>query len=310
MHYAARLNSFINSDNKDILTAIEEVAQTGTVTKIDLNYPEHFESVSLDEIQRAMAEHHLTLGSLNMRFKQMFINGAFSNPLVEIRRKAIELTLQAAQICKALNGYQVIVWLAYDGYDYSLQMNYSRVWDYLVNAFCEVCQKSEVRIAIEYKPYEERGFSLLDSFGTTLALIHDCNTQNLGVVLDFCHMLMKRENPAFAASYLLDRGLLYGVHLNDGEGNTDNGFMTAMSNPWKTIELLYYLKKYKYNGVIYFDTFPRRESPGEELCANKEMCEHLLTMLNSETMKLIENASEKQDAIELQKIAVKLLRGI
>ena len=58
---------------------------------------------------------------------------------------------------------------------------------------------------------------MIDSFGTTMYMLQAVNKKNLGVTLDFCHMLMKSENPAFAAALLLEKGLLYNVHLNDGE---------------------------------------------------------------------------------------------
>ena len=48
----------------------------------------------------------------------------------------------------------------------------------------------EIKISIEYKPYEERNFAMIDSTGMTLYLLEEINRKNVGCTLDFCHMLM------------------------------------------------------------------------------------------------------------------------
>jgi xylose isomerase len=242
------------------------------------------------------------MNALNMRFKRPFLRGAYANPSAEIRREAEALTEKAAQVCRDMGGDLIIIWLAYDGYDYAMQMDYPQAWNQLVQTLCTLCRDRRLRFAIEYKPYEERGFSLLDSYGTTSCLIRETGAQNLGMVLDFCHMLMKKENPAFAASLLLSQGKLYGVHLNDGEGHCDNGFMVGMCHPWKTLELLYYLKKHAYEGVVYFDTFPVRESAEDELAANIAMFEQLWALLDASAMQAIAQASANQDGMAVQRI--------
>ena len=48
--------------------------------------------------------------------------------------------------------------------------------------------------------------------------------------------------------------------------------IVASVHPWKTIELFYYLMKYDYQDVIYFDTFPKREPAAEECRLNRQIC--------------------------------------
>ncbi len=302
MHYAARLNSFISPASHGVLEALARIGAIEGVTHVDLNYPEHFETVSVPQMRKALEKHGLKMNALNMRFKRPFLRGAYANPSAEIRREAEALTEKAAQVCRDMGGDLIIIWLAYDGYDYAMQMDYPQAWNQLVQTLCTLCRDRRLRFAIEYKPYEERGFSLLDSYGTTSCLIRETGAQNLGMVLDFCHMLMKKENPAFAASLLLSQGKLYGVHLNDGEGHCDNGFMVGMCHPWKTLELLYYLKKHAYEGVVYFDTFPVRENAEDELAANIAMFEQLWALLDASAMQAIAQASANQDGMAVQRI--------
>ena len=285
-----------------MLEALARIGAIEGVTHVDLNYPEHFETVSVPQMRKALEKHGLKMNALNMRFKRPFLRGAYANPSAEIRREAEALTEKAAQVCRDMGGDLIIIWLAYDGYDYAMQMDYPQAWNQLVQTLCTLCRDRRLRFAIEYKPYEERGFSLLDSYGTTSCLIRETGAQNLGMVLDFCHMLMKKENPAFAASLLLSQGKLYGVHLNDGEGHCDNGFMVGMCHPWKTLELLYYLKKHAYEGVVYFDTFPVRENAEDELAANIAMFEQLWALLDASAMQAIAQASANQDGMAVQRI--------
>eukprot|EP00798_Chlamydomonas_sp_ICE-L_P028483 gene28483-31635_t len=47
--------------------------------------------------------------------------GAFSNPDPGVRRRAVELTIEGCQCARLLGAQELIVWSAYDGYDYHLQ---------------------------------------------------------------------------------------------------------------------------------------------------------------------------------------------
>ncbi len=309
MHYVARINSFMDAQHTTTSEAIRRIGAAGIADCVDINYPEHFECDSEEAIRNALTANHLKLHAMNMRFKHPFLRGVYTNPSERLRNEAVEMTQKAAEICKRLGGRLVIIWLSFDGYDYSFQMDYEASWQLLVDAFRAVCTDETLQYAIEYKPYEERGYALLDTFGTTCSLIRDTGLKNLGVVIDFCHMLMKKENPAFAASYLLSKGLLYGVHLNDGEGWTDNGLMVGMSNPWKTLELLYYLKRAGYDATIYFDTFPIREDAEKEFAANRSMFERMWKLLDEKAMAAIQEAMKAQDAMMVNRVFQSVLSG-
>ncbi|MFO8080362.1 MAG: NADH-ubiquinone oxidoreductase-F iron-sulfur binding region domain-containing protein [Armatimonadota bacterium] len=72
----------------------------------------------------------------------------------------------------------------------------------LVDGLKEVANAHpDMRISIEYKPYEPRQFYFISDIGTALLAIEDTGCDNLGVTLDFAHMLMKKENPAFSAGF-------------------------------------------------------------------------------------------------------------
>ncbi len=79
---------------------------------------------------------------------------------------------------------------------------------------------------------------------------------NLGVTLDFAHMLYADEQPAFAAALVARHSRVLGLHLNDGYAKRDDGLMVGAVHPQQTIELLRQVRRDGYAGPIYFDTFP------------------------------------------------------
>ena len=271
MKYATRINSFLRT-GQTVEQALCEIGRIEGVDFVDMNYPEHFKGYTVERIGEILAENGLQLNAMNMRFRNEYLAGAFDNTDESIRRKAVQLCKDAARVCSQLNGRQCIIWLGFDGFDYSFQKDYVQAWKWLVSSFREVCRSVDCKVSVEYKPYEERVFAMIDSWGAAWKLMEDVNCDNFGVTLDFCHMLMKKENPAFAAALLLEKGKLFGIHVNDGEGSTDDGMIVGSVHPWKTMELFYYLMKYDYQDVIYFDTFPKREPATEECRLNRQIC--------------------------------------
>ena len=66
---------------------------------------------------------------------------------------------------------------------------------------------------------------------TTLLAIREIDRPNLGVTLDFAHVLYADEMPAYAAALVARHSRLLGVHLNDGYGKRDDGLMVASVHP-------------------------------------------------------------------------------
>lgn len=305
MKYATRVNSFLRN-NKDLKNVICEIGKIDGIDYIDLNYPEHFLIYSVVEVKEILAMNGLRCNAINLRFRDKYLNGEFGNNNHEISEEAIKLCRESVDVCKALDGDQMIIWLGFDGFDYSFQIDYVKVWNQVVKAFQIVCDYTELPVSIEYKPYEERVHCLIDSFGTTMLMLEDIKRENLGVTLDFCHMLMKKENPAFATAWLLERNKLFNMHMNDGEGSTDDGLMVGSVNLWKTIEVFYYLKKYDFKGVVYFDTFPKREEASEECIANIRMCHKIEKMIEDYGMDKIGQIIQENNAVAVNNMMVSM----
>ena len=307
MKYATRLNSFLTKD-VDVEAAIRQIVATGCVEYVDLNYPEHFTN-SVPQVGALLDELGLKLNSVAMRFRAGYLHGEYTNRDPEVRRAAIELTKEGIEATAELGCDLVTIWLGFDGYDYAFQKDYREGFDLAIQAFDELAQhRSNVRLSIEYKPYEERAHALISHTGTVLHVLDRVGKENVGATLDFCHMLMAGDQPGFGASLLLSEQKLWGIHLNDGYNRVDDGLMVASVHPWETAELLYYLLRYDYQGVIYFDTFPRREDPSAEVVANVKIVDRLIEKITAYGIDNITDVIQKQDGIKSHELLYDLLK--
>ncbi len=152
------------------------------------------------------------------------------------------------------------------------------MWDSTIDALQTVADHNPaIDIAIEYKPNEPRAYALMPDAATTLLAVREADRPNIGVTLDFAHVLYADEMPAHAAHLIARHSRLLGVHLNDGYGKRDDGLMVGTVHPIQTVELFVELAKTGYDGVIYFDTFPDQGGldPVHEARTNLALVERL-----------------------------------
>ena len=285
--YAARLNAFKigaaeywPGRNRVTTLDLVERAATAGLDAADLNYPDHFEGTDARELAAGLDGSGVTLNGLAMRYYSDpgFKLGAFTHPDAAVRRAAVDVTREGIDACAAMGGNLMTLWMGQDGFDTSFQMDYAAAWDRTMEALHAVCaHDASVDIVIEYKPNEPRAFALMPDVATTLLAVKECGANNLGVTLDFAHVLYADEMPAHSAALVARHSRLLGVHLNDGYGKWDNGLMVGTVHPIQTVELMVELVAQGYDRAIYFDTFPDHSGldPVAEARANIDTVERL-----------------------------------
>jgi len=317
--YAARLNAFAvgaeTSGKPTIADLLARAAQVDGLDAVDLNYPDHFADLPSDDIAAVLSENGMSLNGLAMRYytNPGFRMGAFTNPDPQIRQNAIDITRDGIDTLARMGGRLMTLWMGQDGFDYSFQADYGAMWDHAIEALAAVADHNpEVDIAIEYKPNEPRAFSLMPDVGTTLLAIQETGKANLGVTLDFAHVLYADEMPAHSAHLVARHSRLLGVHLNDGYAKRDDGLMVGTVHPLQTLELLVELQRIGYDGVLYFDTFPDHGGldPVAEARANIELVERLRDVARSLVTHVpLTSAIARQDATESMRIVAEVLYG-
>ncbi|RYE87239.1 MAG: hypothetical protein EOP19_04765 [Hyphomicrobiales bacterium] len=321
--FATRLNSFASSQHTywpdlkgkpSMLQMAERAATAKGLTDLDLNYPDH---VSEDPVAvgRRIGDIGLAVNGLAMRYytNPAYKLGAFTNPDEAVRREAIELTKRGIDAARAMGSNLMTIWLGQDGFDYNFQVDYAQVWAWEVEGIREVAAHDpECMISIEYKPNEPRSYSLLPDAATTLLAIQEAGSPNLGVTLDFAHVLYADEQPAFAAALIHRKSRLLGVHLNDGYAKRDDGLMVGAVHLRATLELLRQIRRDGYDGALYFDTFPDASGldPVAECEVNIATVNRLLAVADSlEGDNRLGDALARQDAVASQAIVNAALIG-
>ena len=302
---ATRLNSFRLKAGATTGTAeaLRAVAKVDGINAVELNFPQHFVGET-DDLLTLASDLGLAVTALNLRYDGPdFQLGAFTHPLAANREKAIGISMDAAELAAKRGLDHVILWMGPDGYDYPFQADYAALWTMEIDGFRRVAQVApQVRVSVEYKPSDPRRFSLIRNMGEALAAVRDVDAKNFGVTLDYCHLLMATENPAFAAALALAKGKLFGVHINDGYGPADDGLMVGTVSLWQTLELLWQIKKGGFSGTIYFDTFPDRLDPARECAANVAMMRRLERILDRIPAAELTQAQKQQDAVAAARI--------
>jgi xylose isomerase len=283
---------------------LRAVARVPGLTAVEMNYPQHLLGTSEDAVVQALAETGLALTALSLRFEGSdFLDGAFTSPRVESRQRAIRLGQEAVEMASRLGVPHVNLWMAYDGFDYPFQVDYERLWAAEVEGFRQVAAHDPaIRVSVEYKPVDPRCTALIRGMGEALLAVRDVGLPNFGVQIDFCHSLMAREQPALAAALALRDGRLFGVHLNDGYGTADDGLLVGSVHLWQTLELLATLRRYDYQGTIYFDTFPVREYPAGESAANIARVRALESILDRLDLERLADLQARHDALAVQSL--------
>jgi xylose isomerase len=320
LKFATRLNSFASGaylywqDLKGKPTALQMIQRAATVeglTHLDLNYPQHM-SADINTMRQQIADVGLAVNGMQMRWDAPeFKIGAFTNPDPLIRRKAIDLTKQGIDAGREFGAKLMTLWMGQDGFDYCFQADYKRIWEDAVGAVREVAEyASDFDISIEYKPNEPRAYSIFPNMATCLLAIDEAGCDNVGVTLDFAHVLFANEIPAFSAAMVARRARLMGLDLNDGWGKRDDGLMVASVNPRATLEFLWQMQRDGYQGAYYFDTFPDASGldPVREAQVNIATVKRLLKLsekLNNNSQ--LELAIKNQDAVTSQQIVNDIL---
>ena len=299
--FATRLNSFRSSaaGKVKVADAIRAIADVPGISAVELNYPQHFVASDGEDILRHAADAGLAITALNLRWDgPEFVLGAFTHPDAASREAAVRVASEAVDLAATKGIDHVILWMGPDGFDYPFQADYRALWEMEIEGFRRVAERNPaIRVSVEYKPSDPRRVSLIRSMAESLLAVADVGLPNFGVTLDLCHVLMAGEQPAAVAAMAIQRGKLFGVHLNDGYGPADDGMMVGSVHPWHILELLLEMRRGGFTGTIYFDTFPDRVDPAAEAAANVQAIRRYERMLDRVPLAELDRLRAAQDAV-------------
>jgi len=248
--------------------AIKKVAKIEGIKAVEFMSTDFDDSP--EKISSVLKENNLQVaGVLVNTFSRRWKLGSLSNQDPDLRKNAIEEVRRTVKISNELECDDIALWLGSDGFDYTFQVDYQKQWALLLETIGELAEEfPNKRFALEYKLKEPRKYLFVSSAMKALWVAKKLGKDNVGVLVDFGHALMSKENPAEAICILSEEKKLFGIHFNDAYREWDDDLVAGSVNLWDTLEFIYYLDKIGYEGWLSFDIFPFRmdASRAVELC--------------------------------------------
>jgi xylose isomerase len=306
---------FLGGGYKEQVTLDETFAQAGSISQVEgveLVGTWDIRADNVQAVKQLLDEHQVRLVSIipDHFSQKKWGRGAFTSRDPGIRREAVDHTKEMIDVLVELGGELINIWPGQDGYDYILQGNYDRAYDWFVSGVAECAgHNSEVKIALEYKPKEPRNFSYLARWADTLVLAQDTECRNVGVTIDVGHSWVGGENPAEAIYRLARTGRLFHMHFNDNHTAWDDDMIVGSVHTVHYIEMLYWLRKTGYEGWCSMDQYPYREDARSALAESIEWLHALERRLEQYGMGEMEKLIEAGDATATSRELRKLLLG-
>lgn len=235
-------------------------------------------------------------------------NGSIASNDNKIRKQAIQEIKKSIDWAAELGCDYVDVWPGQDGYDYPFQADYLDAWKRLRDAIEECAQYNKnVKVLVEYKIKEPRTHCFVSNVSKVLLLLQ--GIKNTGCLLDVGHSLAAGENMAEAASLLANYNKLSYLHLNDNYRMWDDDLLVSSIHVVEYLELIYWLKKLKYEGWLTLDIFPYREDKVPAAKNSFEWIRFLFERIEGVGMERIENVIKSADANKVSELVRQMLGG-
>jgi xylose isomerase len=236
--------------------------------------------------------------------------GQFTNPEAKLRREAIDLAKRTTDIAQHMQAHLMVYWPAQDGYDYPFQIDHRKALDWLVEGLTEwVDHNPDQKIVIEYKAFEPRTHILLPTIGHCMTIVNEINRPNLGINIDMGHAFMMKENLAESIALCCRYGKLFHTHWNDNWKMFDDDVIVGTVNLWETLEALFWLDEWGYDGWFGLDLFPYREPPEkaiDESIRNLKFGYELLDRIPRDELRA---GFKTADAIQISQMMRRMLGG-
>ncbi len=197
--------------------------------------------------------------------ERMWQKGSITAADAGVRAAAMKLMKKNIDFnAKLVGSPSVNLWLGQDGFDYPLQTNYTKQWDYLIKSVRELADyNTDIKITLEGKIREPRNRCLVDTTMTALLVCMEVDRPNVGVVIDTGHVFYAQQSVAQNIEVAARYGKLFMMHANDNYNLWDDDMIVGSLRLTEYIEMFYALRKAGYEGFVSVDIFPYREDQYE-----------------------------------------------
>jgi xylose isomerase len=281
---------------KDLRQRLELARKVSNADGIEIVYPSEF--ANMPEAIKIIKDSGFALSAVNLNVKgeKRWQTGSFTSSDPEIRRQSVKEMKVAMDLAVEFGTDMVTCCPLIDGHNYAFEVDYLKQWGWLEEGIAEAAKhRQDVRISLEYKLNESRNGNVLMDMGRSLYLCERIGQPHVGVTMDVGHSLIAKETPAEALSLAALADRLFYVHFNDNSREWDWDMMPGSVNVWDLVEVMFYLRRLKWDGWFSYDVIVR----------DGEMAEGMQT-----SIEIVKIAEQLLDKIGMQKLEGMLKEGI
>jgi L-rhamnose isomerase/sugar isomerase len=186
-------------------------------------------------------------GSINTNLfqDQIYKYGSFGNPNAEIRKHALQHTIDSIEIASKLNSRDITMWFA-DGSNYPGTANIRRRKKWFEEALKETHNRlhPEQRLLVEYKPFEPAFYHTdIADWGMSMHFSKYAGPQ-AKVLVDTGHHYQS-QNIEQIVAWLLSENMLGGFHFNDRR-YADDDLTLGSIDPYQVFRIFHEILLYEW----------------------------------------------------------------
>ena len=248
------------------------------------------------------------------------IDGGYTSNNPAERAYAIERSLRAVDIAKAIGTRDIVLWLAREGTYIREAKDAKLATERIVDAIdAMLAHDPNIRILVEPKPNEPMDQAYIPTIGHALALAYKASDPDrVGGLIETAHALLAGLDPSDEMAFALYHDKLWSVHLNDQNGlkfDEDKTFGAAnlrqAFNQVRVLDDNGYGENGEYIGLdVKAMRTQRRESARQHLSNSLEVFEHMLDKVRTFDREQERQYQENRDYEGLELFVMRHLLGV
>lgn len=206
--------------------------------------------------------------------------GSVTHPDAGVRREAIEISRQAADLAVEVGCSSMNLWPGSDGWDYHFEVDYGQRLSWYIEgctAIAERCKEVGLPFGTESKQKEPREGNMIVNTVAKAALVAAEVNKNLGstvmgVAIDYGHEQMVGNTPADSLYMLKRIGIpIANFHINGAKFNSnDEDRIAGTDDIWRLVDFCYAAIDTDYQGWFGEDQFTYRTEQVESMRLSRE----------------------------------------
>ncbi len=264
------------------------------------------------DVFKAARDNGLGICALNPNLwgEQRWWKGTLGSADPQIRRQAIDHVKRVIDLAAEAGAPSVGLWPGQDGYDYIFEADYQKQFDWWVEGVQECADHNpEINLSLEYKPYEPRTHSTIDTGPKTLLMLAAIDRPNVGMTLDVGHALVQHENLGDIVALAQRSRKLFHLHLNDNYSDWDWDMNFASVRLFEFIEMIYWLKRNGYDCWYSIDIFAYRTRQADSVAESLAWLDTLMDFVEETGLDKFTELIEKSDPVATSQFLRRALFG-